>query len=229
MKNKYIIMWLLVITLVFVLVSAIMSNKNNVGDVPQRTFQDSPFPLGPKTEFPIMNAELVSLEEAQERVPFPIPLPTDIKVKKVWASLVDIDASNRSIAIEFNNGLLLIIHQMKTPLNNWDGIIANAQKFYKININGSSGIGRDPGFTENYGKKYRYQGSVTWWVSGLDISLYSDTMSLSELVAVAESIPLPTATETPTLSATEVPTDTPTDMPTIVPTDTPTETTTPTP
>ncbi|MCX7608878.1 MAG: hypothetical protein N2049_06645 [Anaerolineales bacterium] len=146
-------------------------------------------PILPQVDWPLPNAEELSLTEAKARIPYSIPLPEGFEIRRIWATKDTVEVSERSVAVEFTDDLLLIIHPMKQAPD-WDGIIAIAPSFIKVDINGNLGIGTDPGYTEINGVKHFHPGSVEWWVNGLelDITLYSNTYTLDELLKVAQSI-----------------------------------------
>ena len=143
--------------------------------------------FGPHLDNPLGNGEFVSLNEAQARLSLAIPLPDGFAVKEVWVSPEEVASDNRAVAIQFENDLLLIIHQLANEPN-WDETISSAPELAKISVNGHNGLGAHPGTKFIAGKEYPYPGSVAWWMNGLDITLYSDTLSLEELVTVAETL-----------------------------------------
>jgi len=143
-----------------------------------------------KSDNPLGSGEEISFVAAQNRLSFSIPQIESEEVERVWVSTNPENLSEQSIAIRFKSDLLLIIHAYEKPIDNWDQIIATMPAFKKIDVNGNSGIGADPGTTDVRGQPYAYPGSVEWWVNGLDVTLYSDTLSLEELLKIAQTIPL---------------------------------------
>jgi hypothetical protein len=143
--------------------------------------------FGPHLDNPLGNGELVSLDEAQARLSFFIPLPDGFAVKEVWVSPEEVASDNRAVAIQFENDLVLIIHQLANEPN-WDGTGSSAPELAKISVNGHNGLGANPGIKFVAGKEYPYPGSVAWWMNGLDITLYSDTLHLEELLKIAETV-----------------------------------------
>lgn len=186
MKTKQTIMIGTSALLVLIL-AGILFYKGSQGESPQPTSPIYSEPRLPQIDWPLPNAEELSLVDVQTRVPYSIPLPEGVEVQKIWGSTVAVEASERSVAIQLANGLLLIIHPMAEPPN-WDGIIASVPAFVKVDVNGNTGIGIDPGTTEANGMEYFHPGSVEWWADGLDITLYSDTLSLEELLKVAQTV-----------------------------------------
>ncbi len=167
--------------------------------------------LPKKSDNPLESGEEVSFEKAHKKISFPIPLPKAEKVKRVWIRINPENPAQQSIAIRFKSDLILIVHtsNRETPPD-WDRVIAAMPVFKKVEINGIFGIGDDPGITDVRGQPYHYPGSVGWLVNGLDITLYSDTLSLEELLAVARTMqienPLPVIIKTATEpAATELP------------------------
>ena len=139
-------------------------------------------------EGPILNAEAISLGEAQARVSsHSIPLPEGFEIKQVWITKGVVDPTGQYVAVEFDADLLLITRRSEKPPD-WDGIIANVPELTKIMVNGNPGMGTSPGFTIYRGKDFPYPGSVEWWMDGLNITLYSDTFSLEELLTIAETV-----------------------------------------
>lgn len=157
-------------------------------------------------EGPIYPADKMTLSEAQARVPFFIPLPTYLPnetavIKEVWVSTFkearDLDSDRyveqNSVAIVFSDGLEMIIHQTDSP-SDWQAILAEdalehqPPVFRGITVNGRPGIGKNPGEQEIEGYRHPYPGSVSWWVDGLQISLYSDNLPLEELLRIATSM-----------------------------------------
>ena len=143
--------------------------------------------FGPRVSDPLGGGELVSLEEAQTRLSFTVPLPEGFEIKEVWVSPEDVAPADRSVAIQFENDLLLIIHQLANEPN-WSGAISSVPELTSISVNGHRGLGADPGTKFVAGKEYPYPGSVAWWINGLDTTLYSDTLSLEELLKIAETV-----------------------------------------
>ncbi|NIN66403.1 MAG: hypothetical protein GTO63_17275 [Anaerolineae bacterium] len=153
-------------------------------------------------EGPIYPADKVTLSEARTRVPFAIPLPTSLRdarsveIEEVWVSAVqaplDLDeeiyTELTSVAVVFSDGCQMIIHQMDSPPD-WDAIIAQQTPvFSKVTINDHPGMGTSPGVQEIMGGQHRYPGSVSWWVDGLEITIYSETLPLEELLEIANSV-----------------------------------------
>jgi hypothetical protein len=125
--------------------------------------------FGPHLDNPLGNGELVSLDEAQTRLSFTIPLPDGFAVREVWVSPEEVASDNRAVAIQFENDLLLIIHQLANEPN-WDGTVSSAPELAKISVNGHNGLGANPGIKFVAGKDYPYPGSVSWWMDGLYLS-----------------------------------------------------------
>lgn len=148
--------------------------------------------LLPSSEAPLIFAEKVTLSEAQARVLYTIPLPdvlASASIQEVWASTNSVAPAQRSVAVIFSDGIKVIVHPAEDQSPDWDAIIADSPEFTRITIRGHPGMGTDPGVQEIRGRQYSYPGSVSWWVNGLLITIYSDTLSLGDLLKVAESVP----------------------------------------
>jgi len=171
---------------VLILVGTVSNWNNNATSSPPTQSRYSE-PLLPQINGPLPNADEVPFSQAQARISYTIPLPEAVEIKKVWVSVNAAGSSEQSVAIQFSGDLLLITHKMAKPPN-WDGIIASAPELKKINVNGNTGIGADPGSTVSGEKEYFHPGSVQWWVDGLNMTLYSDNLSLEDLLKVAQNV-----------------------------------------
>ena len=136
---------------------------------------------------PLIGGERVAIEDAPAKVHFSIRQPEGFEIKETWVSPETAGPYGRSVAIQFENDLLLIIQRLiQSP--DWDGMIMNFPEFTKITINGNEGMGSSSGIAFIEGLEYPYPGSVGWWAEGLDFSLYSNTLSLEELLKIAETV-----------------------------------------
>lgn len=185
MKAKQVIAFVLALSVLTL--TGILFYNGSGSALPQLTAPTYSKPILPQVDWPLPNAEELSLAESQARVAYSIPLPEDVEIQKIWATNAAVEISERSVAIQFVDDLLLIVHPMKQSPD-WEGIIASTPVFVKVEVNGNPGIGVDPGYTEVNGMKYTHPGSVEWWVNGLDITLYSNTYSFAELLKVAQSM-----------------------------------------
>jgi hypothetical protein len=149
-------------------------------------------PHSTEAENPLLRGEEVSLVEAENILSFAIPQPKGEEIEHIWVSTNPENPLDQSLAISFQNDLLLIIHTNEKAIR-WDETITNMPIFKAVTVNGNSGMGADPGETEVWGQPYAYPGSVEWWVNGLDITLYSDTLTLEQLLKIAETMPEPAA------------------------------------
>ena len=152
-------------------------------------------------EGPIYAADKVTLLEARTRVPFTIPVPismpdgASVEIEEVWVSgvqapqgLEETYTELYSVALVFSDGCQMIIHQMDSPPD-WDAIIAQQTPvFSEVSVNGHPGMGASPGVQEISGGQHRYPGSISWWADGLDITIYSNTLPLDELLKIANSL-----------------------------------------
>jgi hypothetical protein len=171
---------------ILVLVGISIWKENQIASVPFESPEYSK-PSGPKINGPLPNGEKVPLEFARAKLPYSIQLPNGFEVDEVWVSTEEINSTKQSLAVRFKADLLLIIHFTEKPPD-WDRIIAGTPQLKKIYVNGNTGIGTAPGFTHNNGIDYPYPGSVEWWVDNLNITLYSNTLSLEDLLKIAETV-----------------------------------------
>jgi hypothetical protein len=168
------------------------SLEDKVGPSQSALMENYQTPHSNELKNPLRRGEEVSLDEAENKLSFSIPQPRGQEIKHIWISINPENLLDQSLAISFQNDLLLIIHTNEKAIR-WDETIANMPVFKAITVNGNSGMGADPGETEVWGKPYTYPGSVEWWVNGLDITLYSDTLTLEQLLKIAETMPEPAA------------------------------------
>lgn len=67
--------------------------------------------------------------------------------------------------------------------------------FKGTTVRGIKALGKDPFVkTTSIGTQANIIGSLSWWVNQVDISLYHPTLTMQDLVAIAETMPDPTWT-----------------------------------
>lgn len=145
---------------------------------------------------PFPQAEEVSLFQAQEKVPYPIPLPSAKKIAHVWIGSTAREEQVPPLAIQFEEDALLII-----SAGDRAEIIEGREAFpcRQVFVHGSPAIGcdceeaRTRKLAETGGGVVGclYQRSVVWGSDGLTFILYSDTVLLQELLDLAETITIP--------------------------------------
>jgi hypothetical protein len=124
-----------------------------------------------------------------------MPDGASVEIEEVWVSAVQAPQGLEetytelySVALVFSDGCQMIIHQMDSPPD-WDAIIAQQTPvFSEVSVNGHPGMGASPGVQEISGGQHRYPGSISWWADGLDITIYSNTLPLDELLKIANSL-----------------------------------------
>ncbi len=141
---------------------------------------------------PIVGDE-VTLEVAQQRTPYVLPVPTETitqaTLKEAWVSLDSVPAEFRQAYLIYSNGLRVSIGGRPDPID-FDSF--KDPSFQAIRINGIPGSGKDPGTAQlEIGGQVAVPGSVSWWINGVWISIYHDNMSMAQLLRVAESMPEP--------------------------------------
>lgn len=86
--------------------------------------------------------------------------------------------------IYFSNGTrLTAFRQWKDP--RWQAAAEGPLKRTLVEVAGHAGIGDDPGVVEIQGERISEPGVVAWWQDGLHMGLFSPTLSLDELLALA--------------------------------------------
>ncbi len=136
--------------------------------------------------------DLVSPEEAITRLPYFLPkveyLPDGGRLSELWVSTITTPVGDRSLAMVFDNGITLIVHQERGSLN-LDNLAAEPP-FQLVNVNDREGVGKNPGDQVlSDSSNWHYPGSVKWQVGNLVLTVYGE-YSLEELIKVAESIHL---------------------------------------
>lgn len=141
-----------------------------------------------------IDGEKVSMDVAQARLPWTIPLPTfqigNTQLGEVWVSHEDIAPQERQVYLIYANGLEISIWpEAQSPdFSSWEA------PFHAVKVKGISGVGTEPGVQKIEDEEQKYPGSITWWQNGLVINIYGD-FPLAELLKVAESMPEPVWTQ----------------------------------
>ena len=142
---------------------------------------------------------MVTLEEAQERTPYTIPIPPQSVVgadlEEVWASYEDRSAEFKQVYLIYSNGLEISIGASMEDMDYDDEDILDLLDgpFKGATVRGIRAIGKDPyvGAT-SIGTQANIVGSLSWWVNQVDISLCHPTLTMRELITIAEAMPDPT-------------------------------------
>ncbi len=156
---------------------------------PRLSWQKTTSGLYSPLDTPI-GGEKVTLEVAQSRLPFSMPVPRYLPGDAAAAYLAEVwvsppEATLRSLALVYGSGVTVIVHQETSPID-WSHVIE--PPFVPISVNGSAGMGADPGNQDlGDGRIWHYPGSVTWQVGSLKLKVYGE-YPMSELLKVAESI-----------------------------------------
>jgi len=147
-------------------------------------------PAPPFGDSPIVG-DRVTLAEAQARLSWSIPLPSETlgesELVEAWVSPADWDVRDRQVYLIYGSGIEISIWgQSLAP----DYAAALEPPFRLVNVRGTLGLGKEAGVQQIEGHgEHEYPASVTWWERGLVVNLYSFSYSLAELIAVAESMP----------------------------------------
>lgn len=159
-----------------------------------------------------IRGDKVTLEEAQERTPYTIPIPprsvVDADLDEVWASFEDRPAKSKQVYLKYSNGLKVSIGTSIEDMDYGDADLPDLLDgpFKATTVNGINAIGKDPYIeTTSIGTQANIIGSLSWWVNQVDISLYHPTLTMQELVTIAEAMPDPTWSSQPTQQGTPVP------------------------
>ena len=148
---------------------------------------------GPPGGSPIAG-ERVTVAEAQARTPFTVPIPAKNavtgEIEEVWASDEDVADEFKQVYIIYSDGLKI---SLGTHYGAKDFSELVTGSFRQATVKGSSGRGKDPFVkTTNIGTQVNVIGSLSWWESDVDIRLYHPTLTMQELLVIAEAMPAPT-------------------------------------
>lgn len=149
----------------------------------------------PPAHAPIVG-ELVTLEEAQERTPYTIPVPpadiVDSDIQEVWASKTQIAAEHKKVYIIYSNGLKIYLGGNPDTPPPAD-LSELPDTFRQVSVGGKTAIGKDAFVkTTNIGTQIDVPASARWWDNKVTIVLYHPSMTMQELVRIGESMPAPT-------------------------------------
>ena len=165
-----------------------ISEQGGSGDIPAHAPRPPPYP-------PIVG-DHVTLEEAQQRTPYTIPVPpadiVESDIQEVWASRTHIAAEHKRVYIIYSNGLNISLGGSPTAPPPAD-VSELPDTFREVSVGGKTGTGKDAFVkTTNIGTQVDVPASVHWWDNKVDIRLYHPTLSLQELIRIGESMPSPT-------------------------------------
>ena len=159
-----------------------------------------------------ISGDRVTLEEAQERTPYTIPIPprsvVDADLDEVWASFEDRPAKSKQVYLKYSNGLKISIGAQPEDMGYGDADLLALLDgpFEGATVRGIPAVGKDPYVkTTSIGTQANIIGSLSWWVNQVDISLYHPTLTMQELVTIAEAMPDPTWSSQPTQQETPAP------------------------
>ena len=143
-----------------------------------------------------IGGDKVTLKEAQRRTPYTIPVPPQSVVGadlvEVWASHEDRPAKSKQVYLIYSNGLKISIGTRMDTIDYGDEDFLDDNS-KGVTVRGIKAIGRDPFVkTTNIGAQANIIGSLSWWVNEVNISLYHPTLTMQELIAIAEDMPDPT-------------------------------------
>ena len=148
--------------------------------------------MGPSvpTEGPIMGGEWVSLEVAEQRMPFsilqPAYLPDGVKLSRVMVTRAN-QSARQTVSLLYSDGLR-INQAMQSPRG--PGYLEEMVKtppFVLVEVGGVPTVGHEPGDFTGIGGTWRYPGAVGWWKDGVGRSVAGD-LPLDELVRIAEAL-----------------------------------------
>ena len=149
----------------------------------------------PPAHAPIVG-DRVTLEEAQQRTSYTIPVPpADVvgsDIQEVWASKTHIAAEHKKVYIIYANGLRISLggHPDAPPPADLSEL---PDTFREVSVGGKTGTGKNAFVnTTSIGTQVDVPASVRWWDNSVSIVLYHPSMTMQELIRIGESMPAPT-------------------------------------
>ena len=149
----------------------------------------------PPAHAPIVG-DRVTLEEARQRTPYTIPVPSlhvvGSDIQEVWASRQNKADEYKQVYVIYSNGLKISMGgdpNTPPPID----LSKLPDAFREENVGGKTATGKDAYVkTTNIGTQVNVPASLRWWDNKVLIILYHPTMSLQELVRIGEAMPAPT-------------------------------------
>ena len=147
----------------------------------------------PPAHAPIVG-DRVTLEEAQQRTPYTIPLPPrDVvgsDIQEVWVSRENRPDEFKQVYVIYSNGLKISIGG---DPNTKDYSELSTDPFREVSVRGITASGKDPTVeTTGLGTQANMPGNLSWYVNRVDIGMYHPSWSLQELLRIGEAMPDPT-------------------------------------
>ena len=131
--------------------------------------------------------QVASMAEARSRLAFDVKLPQLVdgwSPTAIWVSPATEPEKYQQFQIYFSNGTRLTAsRQEKEP--RWQAVAEGPLKLTLVEVAGHLGIGDDPEMVEIHNEKISEPGVVAWWQDGLHMALFSPTLSMDELLALA--------------------------------------------
>ena len=141
-------------------------------------------------EGPIFDGEWVSLEVAEQRMPFsilqPAHLPDGVKLSGVMVTRAN-TSTGQTVALLYSDGLRIVQAMESPPEPDSLEEMVKTPPFALVEVGGVPAVGHEPGEFTGIGGTRRYPGGVGWWKDGVGYSVAGD-LSLDELVRIAESL-----------------------------------------
>lgn len=165
------------------------AGAGDASSAPQQPIVLRPAP-GPPGYFFGPGGVLVSLEEAQARLPFPLQMPG---VLPAGVELISVELNRPDdpfmVALHYSSDIIVKQKKVSGP---WDvrKIAAQFPDTMRItDVHGIPAMGQDPGFTRSNitDSEVPHPGAISWYTSDVGFSIYGD-LPLEELRRIAESL-----------------------------------------
>ena len=155
---------------------------------------EAPYTRPPPSTFQPIDGDTVTLREAQRRTPYTIPIPPQSAVgadlEEVWASPESYLTEYKQVYLKYSSGLEIFISGSMEYMDYGEDVDS---PFKQANVRGIGAEGLDHYIkTTKSGTRESVPGSLSWWVNQVDIRMVHPTLTIQELVAIAEAMPDPT-------------------------------------
>ena len=139
---------------------------------------------------PPIRGDRLTPEEADERSPYTIPFPdpavADGNPDEIWVSREGTQPKSHQVYLIYPNGLRISIGARTDAV---DHSVAAGETGRQVSVLGKPASGRDPYMkTTTDGQRVPIVANLTWWVNRVEIALYHPTLSMDELVEIAETM-----------------------------------------
>ena len=135
-----------------------------------------------------IDGDQVSLDEARRRIDYSISAPEE--------SVVGAELQEVWVTDELGQVYLIYANDLQVSMSGHPELIDYSEladdPFKATVVRGSAAIGKDTTLRKlSSGEYLRIKARLSWWVNGVDITIYHKSLSMDELKTIAETMPDP--------------------------------------